>query len=139
MVKRIVVGADSGAAGVEAVRRAAALLAPTGGTMHIVTGYRSSKSNLTTAAARHGWSAGPQTEATLDRLAAMPDPRRISVVTHPMATTTVEAISTIANQERADLIVVAHHRDRRRRRLRRSVSRALTKRAPCAVMIVPVP
>jgi len=140
VLENVVVGADDSATGQAAMRGALALLRGSGGTLHIVNGYKPrqpDKENLP-AELRFAVSSGCHAEAVLRRLASLAEQERVAVVTHPVTADPVEAITKVAEEEHADLIVVAHRQGRWMHGVHRSISAMLTRRAPCAVMIVPV-
>jgi len=140
VLENVVVGADDTATGEAAVQGAVALLRGSGGTLHIVNGYKPrlpDREDLPTEL-RYSVSSGCHAEAVLRRLASLAEEERVAVVTHPVTADPVEAITTVAAEAHADLIVVAHRRGRLMHGVHRSVSAMLTRRAPCAVMIVPV-
>jgi len=139
MLENVVVGADETETGQTAVRRALDLLRGSGGTLHIVNGYKPrqrAKEDLPPEL-RYSVSVDSESEVLLRQLALLAKDEEISVVTHPVTADPVTAITAVANEEHADLIVVAHRRMHRPRG-RSSVSKALARIAPCAVMIIPV-
>jgi nucleotide-binding universal stress UspA family protein len=118
MFDNVVVGAADSAAGARAVRRAAELAGASGGTVHIVTAFR-----------------GEPVEALLAEFRSMATETPVRVRTHPVRSDPVEAITRVAAEERADLIVVGSRGNRGSRRLS-SVPQGVMDRVECAVLVV---
>jgi len=118
MFDNVVVGAKDSPAGDRAVRRGAELAAATGGTVHIVTAFR-----------------GKPVEALLAKFRSLAAETPARVRTHPVQSDPVEAITRVAAEERADLIVVGSHDNHRSRRLS-SVPQGVMDRVECAVLVV---
>jgi len=114
----VVVGAADSAAGARAVRRGAELAGASGGTVHIVTAFR-----------------GKPVEALLADLRLLAAETSVRVQTHPVRSDPVEAITRVAAEEGADLIVVGSRGNRGSRRLS-SVPQGVMDRVECAVLVV---
>jgi len=140
MLKNVVVGvADSPEAEVP-LRSAIDLVKASGGTLHLVSAYKSGQpaSNALPAELRFAAPSTCPADERLAELARVATGEDVVVVTHPVTADPVEAITRVAAQEHADLIVLGHHRTNGRHPLHRSVSGILARRVPCAVMIIPV-
>jgi nucleotide-binding universal stress UspA family protein len=118
MFDSVVVGAADSEAGVRAVRRGAELAGASGGTVHIVTAFR-----------------GEPVEALLTRFRSLASEAPVQVRTHPVQSDPVEAITRVAVEEGADLIVVGSRGNRGSRRLS-SVPQGVMDRVECAVLVV---
>ncbi len=140
MFENVVVGATDSAGATRAVRRAIEVARASGGTLHIVAalGTRSgSESHV--GPDGHG-RRGARTRAgrvdsMLGQLRAMATGAQVPVATHPVSAKPAEAITRVALQERADLIVVGTKNDRGSRQLS-SVPKAVMDTAACAVLVV---
>jgi len=118
MFDNVVVGAKDSPAGDRAVRRGAELAGATGGTVHIVTAFR-----------------GKPVDALLAKFRTLAAETPVRVRTHPVRSDPVEAITRVAAEERADLIVVGSRGNHRSRRLS-SVPQGVMDRVECAVLVV---
>jgi nucleotide-binding universal stress UspA family protein len=118
MFDNVVVGAADFEAGARAVRRGAELAGASGGTLHIVTAFR-----------------GKPVEALLAELRLLASETSVQVQTHPVRSDPVEAITRVAAEEGADLIVVGSRGNHRSRRLS-SVPQGVMDRVECAVLVV---
>lgn len=118
MFESVVVGASGSGAGARAVRRGAALASASGGTVHLVTAFRNQPA-----------------EALLAELRLVAAETPVRIQTHSVRSDPVEAITRVAAQERADLIVVGSRAHGRSRRLS-SVPQGVMDRVECAVLVV---
>jgi nucleotide-binding universal stress UspA family protein len=118
MFDNVVVGAADSDAGARAVRRGAELAGASGGTVHIVTAFR-----------------GKPVEALLAKLRLMASDAPVRVRTHPVQSDPVEAITRVATEEGADLIVVGSRSNHGSRRLS-GVPQGVMDRVECAVLVV---
>lgn len=118
MFDNVVVGAADTAAGARAVRRAAELAGASGGTVHIVAAF-----------------GGEPVEALLARFRQLASESPVRIRTHSVRSDPVEAITRVAAEEAADLIVVGSQADHGARRLS-SVPQAVMDRVECAVLVV---
>jgi nucleotide-binding universal stress UspA family protein len=135
--ENVVVGATDSAGATRAVRHAIEVARASGGTLHIVTA-------LGRKWARHpvvpdglgssGTGSGP-TERLMTELRQMAALESVRVETHPVASKPAEAITRVAAEEGADLIVVGSRTDHGTRHLS-SVPKAVMDRAACAVLVV---
>ena len=140
MFENVVVGATDSAGATRAVRRAIEVARASGGTLHIVAALGSRS--------RGGWGVRPdmpgrrgvrtragRVDSMLGQLRAMATGAQVRVATHPVSAKPAEAITRVALQEDADLIVVGTKNDRGTRQLS-SVPKAVMDTAACAVLVV---
>ena len=118
------------------MRRAIEVARVSGGTLHVVTAFRLKRRRRPSACrSRTGHLAsrsGP-TEAFLDEFRLQAAQESVPVEMHPVASDPVEAITRVARQEEADLIVVGSHGPDDARRLS-SVPKGVMDAAECAVL-----
>jgi nucleotide-binding universal stress UspA family protein len=138
--ENVVVGATDSAGATRAVRRAIEVARASGGTLHIVAALGTPPAGewdvRRDARGRQGARGGAgQVSAMLDRLRAMATEAHVQVATHPVSAEPAEAITRVALQEDADLIVVGAKNDRGTRQLS-SVPKAVMDKAACAVLVV---
>ena len=144
MFTRIVVGTDGSETAAEAVRQAVELAKTAGATLSIVSAYapvpeRKVKDQQRQAPADVQYEIGPREDVNLVLDAAAADARRegIEVQTHPVEGDPAEAILNVAEETKADLIVVGNKgMTGARRFLLGSVPNNISHHAPCAVLIV---
>ena len=118
MFDNVVVGAADFESGARAVRRGAELAGASGGTVHIVTAFR-----------------GKPVEALLAEFRLLASETPVRVQTHPVQSDPVEAITRVAAEEAADLIVVGSQADHGSRRLS-SVPQAVMGPVGCPALVV---
>jgi len=118
MFENVVVGAADSDGGARAVRRAVEVVRTSGGTVHIVTAFRQEPVDALMAEFR---------------LLASETPVRVQ--THPVRSDPVEAITRVAAEEEADLIVLGAQAGDGSRRLSR-VPQGVMDRVECAVLVV---
>ncbi len=118
MFENVVVGAADSEGGARAVRRAVEVAETSGGTVHIVTAFRHKP-----------------VDELLARLRLLASGTPVKVRTHPVRSDPVEAITRVAAEEEADLVVVGAGADERCRRLS-SVPQGVMDRVECAVLVV---
>jgi nucleotide-binding universal stress UspA family protein len=141
---RIVVGTDGSETAAEAVRQAVDLAKLAGATLSIVSAYapipeRKVKDQQRDAPADVQYELGPREDVNLVLDAAAAEARRegIEVQTHPVEGEPAEAILNVAEETKADLIVVGNKgMTGARRFLLGSVPNNISHHAPCSVIIV---
>jgi nucleotide-binding universal stress UspA family protein len=141
---RIVVGTDGSETAAEAVRQAVDLAKLAGATLSIVSAYapipeRRVKDQQREAPADVQYEIGPREDVNLVLDAAAADARKegIEVQTHPVEGDPAEAILNVAEETKADLIVVGNKgMTGARRFLLGSVPNNISHHAPCSVMVV---
>jgi nucleotide-binding universal stress UspA family protein len=141
---RIVVGTDGSETAGEAVRQATDLAKLAGATLSIVSAYapipeRTVKDQQRDAPADVQYELGPREDVNLILDAAAADARQdgIEVQTHPLEGDPAEAILNVAEETKADLIVVGNKgMTGARRFLLGSVPNNISHHAPCSVIIV---
>jgi nucleotide-binding universal stress UspA family protein len=141
---RIVVGTDGSETAGEAVRQAVDLAKLAGATLSIVSAYapvpeRKVKDQQRDAPADVQYELGPREDVNLILDAAAADARQegIEVQTHPLEGDPAEAILNVAEETKADLIVVGNKgMTGARRFLLGSVPNNISHHAPCSVMVV---
>jgi nucleotide-binding universal stress UspA family protein len=118
MFDNVVVGASRSGGGARAVRRGAALAGASGGTVHIVTAF-----------------GEEPVDALLAEYRALAAESPVRIRTHPVRSDPVEAITRVAAEEQADLIVLGSHAAGGSRQLT-SVPQGVMDRVECAVLVV---
>ncbi len=144
MFTRIVVGTDGSETAAEAVRQAVDLAKLAGATLSIVSAFspvpdRKVKSQQADAPADVQYEIGPREDVNLVLDAAAADARKegIEVQTHPVEGDPAEAILNVAEETKADLIVVGNKgMTGARRFVLGSVPNNISHHAPCSVIIV---
>lgn len=144
MFKRIVVGTDGSETAAEAVRQAVDLAKLTGATLSLVSAYspvsgRRVKAEQSEAPADVQYEIGPREDVNfvLDAAAAEAKKEGIEVQTHPVEGDPADAILNVAEETKADLIVVGNKgMTGARRYLLGSVPNNVSHHAPCSVIIV---
>lgn len=144
MFKRIVVGTDGSETAAEAVRQAVGLAKLTGATLSLVSAYspvpgRRVKAEQSEAPADVQYEIGPREDVNfvLDAAAAEAKKEGIEVQTHPVEGDPADAILNVAEETKADLIVVGNKgMTGARRFVLGSVPNNVSHHAPCSVIIV---
>lgn len=144
MFTRIVVGTDGSETAAEAVRQAIDLAKLSGATLSIVSAYspisgRRVKGEQAAAPADVQYEIGPREDVNLVLDAAAAEARKegIEVQTHPVEADPADAILNVAEETKADLIVVGNKgMTGARRYLLGSVPNNVSHHAPCSVIIV---
>ena len=144
MFKRIVVGTDGSETAAEAVRQAIDLAKLTGATLSLVSAYapvsgRRVQAEQSEAPADVQYEIGPREDVNfvLDAAAAEARKDGIEVQTHPIEGDPADAILNVAEETKADLIVVGNKgMTGARRYLLGSVPNNVSHHAPCSVIIV---
>ena len=138
MLSSIVVGTDGSETSHEAVRQAAELAKRFDARLHIVCAYTPVAVRVQSGSPEQGeWNVGPHVmgEQVLSRASALA--RGVEVETHPCPGDAPEALIEIAEQERADLIVVGNKGMHGARRfMLGNVPNKISHNAPCSVYIV---
>ena len=143
MFNRIVVGTDGSETAPAAVGQAMELAKLTGATLSIVSAYssasgRRAQAEQVEAPADVQYELGPREDVNLVLDAAAADARQagIEVQTHPVEGDPADAILNVAEETRADLIVVGNKgMTGARRYLLGSVPNNVSHHAPCSVLI----
>jgi nucleotide-binding universal stress UspA family protein len=141
---RIVVGTDGSETAAEAVRQAVDLAKLAGATLSIVSAFspvpaRKVKTQQLDAPVDVQYEIGPREDVNLVLDAAAADARKegIEVQTHPVEGDPAEAILNVAEETKADLIVVGNKgMTGARRFVLGSVPNNISHHAPCSVIIV---
>jgi nucleotide-binding universal stress UspA family protein len=142
--KRIVVGTDGSETAAEAVRQAIELARLTGASLSLVSAYqpasgRRVQAEQAGAPADVHYEIGPREDVNLilDAAAAEAKQQGIEVQTHPVEADPADAILNVAEETKADLIVVGNKgMTGARRYLLGSVPNNVSHHAPCSVIIV---
>jgi nucleotide-binding universal stress UspA family protein len=141
---RIVVGTDGSETAAQAVRQAIELARLSSGTLSIVSAYsstsgRRAQAEQSEAPADVQYEVGPREDVilVLDAAAAEAKEAGIEVQTHPVEGDPADAILNVAEEVKADLIVVGNKgMTGARRYLLGSVPNNVSHHAPCSVIIV---
>ncbi len=144
MFTRIVVGTDGSDTAAEAVRQAVDLAKLAGAQLSIVSAFeplskRRVEEEKQAAPADVRYEIGPREDVNLvlDAAAAAARSEGIEVQTHPVQGEPAEAILNVAEETKADLIVVGNKgMTGARRFLLGSVPNNVSHHAPCSVIIV---
>ncbi|HYH53511.1 MAG TPA: universal stress protein [Solirubrobacterales bacterium] len=144
MFTRIVVGTDGSATATEAVQQAIELARLSGAKLSIVSAYapisgRRVSGEQAQAPADVQYEIGPREDVNLvlDAAAAEAKKAGVEVQTHPVEGDPAEAILSVAEEIKADLIVVGNKgMTGARRYLLGSVPNNISHHAPCSVIIV---
>jgi nucleotide-binding universal stress UspA family protein len=142
--KRIVVGTDGSETAAQAVSQAVELAKLTGATLSLVSAYRPAsgrraQAQQAEAPADVQYELGPREDVNfiLDAAAADAKQEGVEVQTHPVEADPPDAILNVAEETKADLIVVGNKgMTGARRYLLGSVPNNVAHHAPCSVMIV---
>ena len=143
MFTRIVVGTDGSDTAAQAVSQAVELAKLTGAQLSIVSAYsqasgRRAEAEQQEAPADVQYELGPREEVnfTLDAAAAEAKEAGIEVQTHPVEADPADAILNVAEETKADLIVVGNKgMTGARRYLLGSVPNNVSHHARCSVLI----
>ncbi len=144
MFTRIVVGTDGSETAAEAVRQAIDLAKLSSAELSIVSAYeplskRQVEAEKLDAPADVQYEIGPREDVNLvlDAAAAVARKEGVEVQTHPVEAEPAEAILNVAEETKADLIVVGNKgMTGARRFLLGSVPNNVSHHAPCSVIIV---
>jgi nucleotide-binding universal stress UspA family protein len=144
MFKRIVVGTDGSETAAEAVHQAIDLAKLSDATLSLVSAYqpapgRRLQAEQAGAPADVQYEIGPREDVNLILDAAAAEARNagIEVQTHPVEADPADAILNVAEETKADLIVVGNKgMTGARRYLLGSVPNNVSHHAPCSVIIV---
>lgn len=144
MFNRIVVGTDGSETAGEAVRQAIDLAKLSGATLSIVSAYepvskRRVEGEKLDAPADVQYEINPREDVNLvlDTAAAEARKEGVEAQTHPVEDDPADAILNVAEESKADLIVVGNKgMTGARRFLLGSVPNNISHHAPCSVMIV---
>ncbi len=144
MFKRIVVGTDGSETAAQAVSQAIELAKLTGASISIVSAYQPASGRRVQAEQAGApvdvqYEIGPREDVNLvlDAAAADAKGQGIEVQTHPVEGDPADAILNVAEETKADLIVVGNKgMTGARRYLLGSVPNNVSHHAPCSVIIV---
>lgn len=144
MFTRIVVGTDGSETAAEAVRQAIDLAKLSGASLSIVSAYAPVSGRRVSGEQQQApvdvqYEIGPREDVNLVLDAAAAEAKRegIEVQTHPVEGDPADAILNVAEETKADLIVVGNKgMTGARRYLLGSVPNNVSHHAPCSVIIV---
>jgi nucleotide-binding universal stress UspA family protein len=142
MYGAIVVGTDGSETAIEAVRRAAELARAVDATVHLVSAYEPSALKLEGARddpelAHQSIGPAASVEALLEQAAGVVHALGVTVERYARRGDPAEAILDVADEQKADLIVVGNKGMRGTKRfLLGSVPNKISHHARCSVMIV---
>ena len=144
MFKSIVVGTDGSDTASEAVRQAVDLAKAVGATVELVSAYepvpaQRLREERLQAPADLEWAVGPRedVDATLESAAELARKDGVEVNVYPRQGDPADAILDVAEERRADLIVVGNKgMTGAKRFLLGSVPNKVSHHAPCSVLII---
>jgi nucleotide-binding universal stress UspA family protein len=138
MFSSIVVGTDGSDTAAEAVRRAIELAQLCGAQLHIVTAYKPKPVRVAGVPEEYRERLGPGGEAdtVLEDQCARARAAGVEVEGHAGAGDPGDAIVRVAEEQKADVIVVGNKGMVGARRVLGSVPNSVAHKAPCAVFIV---
>jgi nucleotide-binding universal stress UspA family protein len=134
--EHVVVGVTDSDRTEPVLERAMAIVRASGGTLHLVTGFKAHRPSAPRMPEefRYSLAAVDPVDYRLNQLAARARQADIAVRTHAVLSGPVDALTTVARDEAADLIVVGAAA--RRPGYLADVPRAVTAAAACAVLVV---
>ena len=137
MFETVVVGADDSSTAREAVMVAAEIAQLHGGTLHIVTAYdpKSIQVQELPEEFRYSKLTSPA-DMLLEGLSRIVEQQGLKPEVHAATGSPAEAIVRVAEQEKADLVVVGNKGMKGVRRVLGSVPNSIAHDAPCSVLIV---
>jgi nucleotide-binding universal stress UspA family protein len=141
MYKSIVVGTDGSPTADLALERAIELARMTGATLHVVSAYEPAPARVggnPAPAEAAEWSISPhfKVDAVLDRAADIAQGGEVEIQQHGPRGDAADAILSVAQQEKAELIVLGSRGMKGARRVLGSVPNSVSHKAPCDVLIV---
>jgi len=136
MFETVVVGPDDSPTSVKAFDAAVALVKISGGTLHIVTGYKPAARSTAGVPAEFSGSIRPDSHvlSVLADLSSRARTQAVAVETHDTKGDPAEGIQGVADKVGADLIVVGSQG--MERRVLGSIPNSIAHGARCAVLIV---
>lgn len=136
MFRTVVVGADDSPTAAKAVDAAIALVALSGGTLHVVSAYKPVNRPLAGVPPEFRDSIQPDSgvRSVLDELTARARTRGIAVEAHDHRGDPAQAVLDVAERVSADLIVAGSQG--MQRRVLSSIPNTIAHQATCAVLIV---
>src|SRR4051794_9603214 len=141
-MRAIVVGTDGSETAQQALREAGDLAKSTGAKLHIVSAYVPAAGTRLAGSEgpeRAQWVVGPdvQVDSVLDEAAGAMHARGVDTECHARKGDPADALLEVAEQERADMIVVGNKgMTGTKRFLLGSVPDKVSHHAPCSVLIV---
>jgi nucleotide-binding universal stress UspA family protein len=136
----IVVGTDGSPTAEKAVEHAAELAAALGATVHVVSAYEPAQLKAGGGfEERPQWMASPDTtvDSVLEQAAGLVHVKGVEVKTYARKGNPADAILDVAEEEKADMIVVGNKgMTGAKRFLLGSVPDKISHHAPCSVLIV---
>lgn len=144
MFDRIVVGTDGSDTATEAVRQAAELAKISKSELNIVSAFEPvnqsklrEESTDVPGDVSHAVNPRQDVELTLDKAAGMAKQSKVDVQTHPREGDPADAILDVAEEIKADLIIVGNKgMTGAKRFLLGSVPNKVSHHAPCSVLII---
>jgi nucleotide-binding universal stress UspA family protein len=137
MFETVLVGADDSSTAREAVMVAAEIAQRHGGTLHIVTAYdpKAIRMQELPEEFRYSKLTNPA-DMLLAGLSRIVEQQGLKPVVHVAGGNPADAIVRVAEQEKADLVVVGNKGMKGVRRVLGSVPNSVAHNAPCSVLIV---
>jgi nucleotide-binding universal stress UspA family protein len=137
MFETVVVGADDSAGAAKALRRGLDLVRTSGGTLHVVSAVKRNEETPSDLPEefRYTYLGAGATDWLHGQVRITAEREHVHVETHPVLADPVDAITRVADQEEADLIIVGS-RDHHGTRQLSGVPKGVMDRASCAVLVV---
>jgi nucleotide-binding universal stress UspA family protein len=135
----IVVGVDDSPTALQAFDQAVEFAKMSGGTLHIVTAYKPKPAQEAEVPDefRYSMASTGAADVLLQRLADQATAEGVSSEVHAATADPADALISVADRERADLIVVGNKGMKGARRVLGSVPNSVAHRANCSVLILP--
>lgn len=139
MYSTIVVGVDDSPTALQAFAQAVEFAKMSGGTLHIVTAYRPKQASEADVPEefRYSMASTGEADVLLRTLADRASTEGVTTEVHAATADPADALTSVADREGADLIVVGNKGMKGARRVLGSVPNSVAHRANCSVLILP--
>ena len=139
MYENIVVGADDSPTALKAVAEAIEVAKMAGGTLHFVTAYKPKPTSGADVPDefRYTMASTGAADVLLQKLSDMAEAAGVAYEVHAATADPADALISVSENEKADLIIVGNKGMKGARRVLGSVPNSVAHRATCAVLIIP--